>query len=88
MLLVLLSLIVGLAASWDLVPDNRLLVGSATTAVAEVVAPVEDADGVLVACNAAAGATIASGPCSDALIVKFNAGGMASATVAAGVEEE
>lgn len=88
MLLVLLSLIVGLAASWDLVPDNCLLLGSAATAGAGVVALVEDADGALVACNAAAGAANASAPCSDALIVKFNAGGMASAAAAPGVEEE
>ena len=72
---VALSWILGVAlfVSWDLVPDNRLLVGSATTAVggAEVVAvagAIKDADGAIVASNVAVGDTNASAPCSDVLL--------------------
>ena len=94
-LLLLLSLSVDFEVSWDSVPDNRFLVGSATAAtgaadavVAVTPAAIEYDDGAMDACTAAAGATKACAPCSGALIVKFKVVCMPIMAAAVGVEEE
>lgn len=90
----LLSLSVDFAVSWDSVPDNRFVVGSATTAtgaaddVAVTAAAIEYDDGAIDACIAAAGATKACAPCSGALVEKFKAVCMPIMAAAVGVEEE